>query len=130
MDKEKVYRLTAERIAENDEQAVRELVRRNARLNDEVIWLTDELEHLRALLNSIPEVRDCSPGREVNNSIKPIIQIELLKFKDSIHNIDRSLTQGYIDETAAHTQRNHLASIYAEHIASLTQREDTGYGKD
>jgi hypothetical protein len=45
-----VYQVTRERIAAVQEQAVRDLVRANAMLNDEVAWLREEVRRLQAIV--------------------------------------------------------------------------------
>ena len=55
------------------------------------------------------------------NTIKITIQIELLKFKDGLRHIDKSLNAGHISENNAHCLKNGLAGVYAAHIAKLVE---------
>ena len=155
MDIERIHQLTNERIAANRDRAVRELVRTNARLADEVrdlrtiVYDQDPDHPCRFCLwwrnwgvgdyathcddSSTPEpfyssaVDGGEPGcpnytpTQGHNPIKPTIEIELLKFKDGIGHIDRSLAEDCVTEEQAHRQKNKLASIYAEHIARLIE---------
>ena len=158
MDIERIHQLANERIAANGEWAVRELVRTNARLADEVHYLRaivygqdpdHPCEGCLRWSNSGSRTHYCKdatapepwytsavdggePGcpnyvtHQMRNPIVATIQIELLKFKDGIGHIDRSLTEGYVTEEQAHRQKNKLAAIYAGHIARLVEREVTG----
>lgn len=51
------------------------------------------------------------------NPLKPVIEVELLKFKEGIRHIRLSLDRGHITKDRAHSQMNKLASIYADCIA-------------
>jgi hypothetical protein len=65
----------------------------------------------------------------VNNPLKVEIEIELLKFKDSIRHIEKSLRRGHISEEDAHRLRNGLASVYATQITRLVdERRSDGDG--
>ena len=55
------------------------------------------------------------------NKIKITIQIELLKFKDSIRHIDNSVAAGHISQDDAHCLKNGLTGVYASHIAKLVE---------
>jgi hypothetical protein len=55
------------------------------------------------------------------NTIRVTIQIELLKFKDSIRHIDKSVAAGHISLDDAHCLKNGLAGVYASHIADLVE---------
>jgi hypothetical protein len=58
-----------------------------------------------------------------HNPLKPVIEIELLKFKEGIRHIQLSLDRGHITKDQAHDQMNKLASIYADHITHLADPE-------
>jgi hypothetical protein len=60
--------------------------------------------------------------KPTHNPLKPVIEIELLKFKEGVRHIDISLERGHINKEQAHSQMNGLASIYADHIASLVRQ--------
>jgi hypothetical protein len=55
------------------------------------------------------------------NTIKITVHIELLKFKDSIRHIDKSVAAGHISQDDAHCLKNGLAGVYASHIADLVE---------
>jgi hypothetical protein len=55
------------------------------------------------------------------NKIKITIQIELLKYKDAIRHIDKSVAAGHISQDDAHCLKNGLAGVYATHIAKLVE---------
>ena len=52
---------------------------------------------------------------------KVTIQIELLKFKDSIRHVDKSVAAGHISQDDAHCLKNGLAGVYASHIAEMVE---------
>lgn len=55
------------------------------------------------------------------NPLKPVIELELLKFKEGIRHVQFSLDRGHITKDQAHDQMNRLASIYAGHIECLVR---------
>lgn len=57
--------------------------------------------------------------KHVPDPLKVEIEIELLKFKDSIRHVDKSQRARDISEEDAHRLRNALASVYARQIARL-----------
>lgn len=57
-----------------------------------------------------------------HNPLKAVIETDLLLFKDGIRHIDVSLDRGHITKDRARFQKNGLASIYADHIASLVRQ--------
>ena len=58
-------------------------------------------------------------SQQVWRPIRVAIEIELLIFKDSIRNIERSVRAGHIAEDDAHRLRNKLACFYGERIESI-----------
>ena len=55
------------------------------------------------------------------NPLKPVIELELLKFKEGIRHVQLSLDRGHIAKDRAHDQMKQLASIYAGHITYLAR---------
>jgi hypothetical protein len=61
----------------------------------------------------------------MNNPLRVEIEIELLKFKDSIRHIEKSLRRGHITEDDAHRLRNGLAGVHASQTTRLVRKGRT-----
>ena len=59
-----------------------------------------------------------------HNPIKVTIEIELLKFKDGIRHIDKSLEERTISRENAHRLKNKLAGVCAAYIARILEGSD------
>ena len=59
--------------------------------------------------------------QRARHTLKTALQIELLRYKDGIRHIDTSRSEGYITQDEAHSQKNRLADIYANHLARLVE---------
>jgi hypothetical protein len=64
--------------------------------------------------------------KHVHGPLKVEIEIELLKYKDSIRHIEKSLRRGHISQDGAHRLRNGLASVYAREIAGIAEQRRSG----
>jgi hypothetical protein len=71
----------------------------------------------------VPGCPNFTPER-AHNPIKVTIEIELLKFKDGIRHIDKSLEEGTISRENAHRLKNKLAGVYAGCIARTLEGND------
>ena len=60
----------------------------------------------------------------MNNPITVEIEVELLKFADSLGHIAKSVTQGTMTEDEAHGLKNKLAGVYAKHITRVIQEDE------
>ena len=60
----------------------------------------------------------------MNNPITVEIEVELLKFADSLGHIAKSVAQGTMSKDEAHGLKNKLARVYAKHITGVIQEDE------